>query len=59
MWEKVDLQDSQLMPHLKCSSAIKIDESSIFLFGGYDQKGECTDTSIIIDTGNPSSLAVL
>ena len=51
VWEKIVLKEGQ-MPNIKAHSAIKLNETSIFIFGGYDQKGECTNTSLVFDTGN-------
>lgn len=51
VWDRIEPFEGT-MPHLKAHAAIKVSESLIFIFGGYDQKGECTDTSILFDVGN-------
>ncbi|EAR82549.1 kelch motif protein (macronuclear) [Tetrahymena thermophila SB210] len=48
-WEKIDFQDHHLFPPTKAHSAIKISQNQIFIFGGFNQKKQCTDTSIIMD----------
>ena len=48
LWEKIEPQEGT-MPHLKAHAAIQVDSTKIFLFGGYNQKGECTDSTILFD----------
>ncbi len=37
---------------MKGHAAVKISDSIIFIYGGYNQLGTCTDTSIMIDVEN-------
>lgn len=39
------------MPALKGHSAIKINDETIMIFGGYNQIGQITDTCVLIDIG--------
>ncbi len=48
LWEKIDPIEGT-MPNLKGHAAIKITETLMYIFGGYDQKGEPTDTSVLFD----------
>ena len=51
MKQFIYLKEGVQMPNLKSHSAIKVSDTLIFIFGGYDQKGECTDTSLLLDIG--------
>lgn len=50
LWERVEPVEGN-MPNLKAHAAIKVTNSMMFIFGGYNEKGECTDTSLLIDVG--------
>ena len=39
------------MPNIKAHAAIKVTNSMMFVWGGYNEKGDCTDTSLLIDVG--------
>jgi len=49
VWEKLELKEGQ-MPNIKAHAAIRISDNLMFIFGGYDQRGECTNTSLLLDT---------
>mmetsp|Transcript_6885 Transcript_6885/g.6180 ORF Transcript_6885/g.6180 Transcript_6885/m.6180 type:complete len:88 (+) Transcript_6885:843-1106(+) len=40
------------MPNIKAHAAIKVTNSMMFVWGGYNEKGDCTDTSLLIDVDN-------
>lgn len=46
------------MPALKGHSAIKINDETIMIFGGYNQIGQITDTCILIDIGSIGFLEI-
>jgi len=50
VWEKQEPKEGH-MPNIKAHAAIRLSETLMFIFGGYDQKGECTNTSLLFDTG--------
>ena len=50
VWEKLELKEGT-MPNIKAHAAIRVSDNLMFIFGGYDQRGECTNTSLLFDTG--------
>lgn len=48
-WQKLSVQENLQFFPVKAHSAVQVSETQIFIYGGYNNKKQCTDLSVLFD----------